>query len=58
MVLSKSHKLHGLTMCAIIVVNMIFKLLSHLSTSHIRSLSRAVNEDQGGFQYLAKKGTY
>jgi hypothetical protein len=60
-VLNKSHnKLHGLILCSIIMVNMIFGWLPHLCAPHIqlsvRSFNRVVNfkhrfnhKDQGGF---------
>ena len=60
------NKLHGLTLSAIIVFNMIFEWLPHLCTPHIqlslRSLSRAVNfkyrfnhKDQGGIPMPLKE---
>ena len=64
-VLNKSrNKLHGLTLCAIIVFNMIYEWLPHLCTRHIqlsvRSLSRTQIQPKTRevFQCLAKKGTY
>ena len=59
-VLKSHNKLHGVTLCTIIVFNIICLRLPHLCTPHIqlslRSLSRASNfkhrfnqKDQGGF---------
>jgi hypothetical protein len=61
-VFSKSHnKLHGLTLCAIIVIDMMFEWLPHLCTPHIqlsvRSFSWAMNFKQR-FIYIQRHWRY
>jgi hypothetical protein len=60
--LNKSHnKLHGLTLCAIMVFNMIVKWIPHLCTPHTHGLAvnfkhRFNNKDQRGFPMPWKEG--